>query len=55
MSMWLRGDNGAERLTQIAPNTGGLGEPLNVILSANSDADVLVDQEDAGGLRNYFL
>ncbi|KAH9847917.1 hypothetical protein C2E23DRAFT_889542 [Lenzites betulinus] len=46
--------NGGTLLT-IAPNTGGLGEPLNVILSANSDADVLVDQEDAGGLRNYFL
>ncbi|KAG8767212.1 hypothetical protein FRC12_006389 [Ceratobasidium sp. 428] len=33
----------------------GLGEPLNVILSAKSDPAVLVDQEDRGGLRNYFL
>lgn len=33
----------------------GLGEPLNVILSANSDAAVLVDQENDGGLRNYYL
>ncbi|KAG9074847.1 hypothetical protein FS749_013536 [Ceratobasidium sp. UAMH 11750] len=33
----------------------GLGEPLNVILSAKSDPAVLVDQEDKGGLRNYFL
>lgn len=33
----------------------GLGEPLNVIISGNSDADVLKDQETDGGLRNYFL
>ncbi|KAG8736833.1 hypothetical protein FRC10_008805 [Ceratobasidium sp. 414] len=33
----------------------GLGEPLNIILSAKSDSAVLVDQEDKGGLRNYFL
>ncbi|KAG9096262.1 hypothetical protein FRC06_008861 [Ceratobasidium sp. 370] len=33
----------------------GLGEPLNVILSAKSDSAVLVDREDKGGLRNYFL
>lgn len=41
----------------MAPNTfpAGLGEPLNVIISANSDAEVLKDQEDDGGLRNYFL
>ncbi|KAL1950659.1 hypothetical protein VTO73DRAFT_5783 [Trametes versicolor] len=45
---------GGKMLT-IAPNTGGLGEPLNVILSANSDSEVLVDSEDNGGLRNYFL
>lgn len=32
-----------------------MGEPLNVILSAKSDGDVLVDREDRGGLRNYFL
>lgn len=33
----------------------GLGEPINVILSGNSDAAVLVDQPADGGLRNYFL
>jgi len=33
----------------------GLGEPLNLILSAKSDKDVLVDREDKGGLRNFFL
>jgi len=33
----------------------GLGEPLNVIITANSDPDVLKDQETDGGLRNYFL
>ena len=33
----------------------GQGEPLNVIISGHSDADVLVDAETDGGLRNYFL
>ncbi|KAG8969500.1 hypothetical protein FRC03_002361 [Tulasnella sp. 419] len=33
----------------------GLGEPLNVIISARSDPAVLQDREDQGGLRNYFL
>ena len=33
----------------------GLGEPLNVIITGNSDPDVLKDQETDGGLRNYFL
>ncbi|KAH9889784.1 hypothetical protein C8Q73DRAFT_804876 [Cubamyces lactineus] len=45
---------GGSMLT-VAPNTGGLGEPLNVIVSGHSDPIVLVDQEDSGGLRNYFL
>ncbi|CDO69054.1 hypothetical protein BN946_scf184992.g3 [Trametes cinnabarina] len=36
---------GGSMLT-IAPNTGGLGEPLNVIVSGHSDATVLVDSED---------
>ncbi|KAI8994176.1 hypothetical protein BD414DRAFT_481637 [Trametes punicea] len=64
--LWRRGRNvppmgfydptqlGGSMLT-VAPNTGGLGEPLNVIISGNSDAAVLVDSEDNGGLRNYFL
>ena len=33
----------------------GLGEPLNIVISANSDYDVLKDREDHGGFRNYFL
>ncbi|TCD70162.1 hypothetical protein EIP91_004632 [Steccherinum ochraceum] len=33
----------------------GLGEPLNAIITANSDPDVMKDQEQEGGLRNYFL
>lgn len=33
----------------------GLGEPLNAILSANSDSAVLVDQMEDGGLQNYFI
>ncbi|KLO08546.1 hypothetical protein SCHPADRAFT_908523 [Schizopora paradoxa] len=32
----------------------GLGEPLNVIISGNSDAAVLVNQLNDGGLQNYF-
>jgi len=33
----------------------GQGEPLNIIISGNSHAEVLVDSELNGGLRNYFL
>ena len=42
---------------QSGPNTypSGLGEPLNVIISGNSDDLVLVDSENNGGFRNYFL
>ncbi|TDL22125.1 hypothetical protein BD410DRAFT_788816 [Rickenella mellea] len=48
-------DNGS-MLTVVA-NTfpAGLSEPINAILSGNSDAAVLVDQEINGGLRNYYL
>ena len=40
---------------KVAPGTGGLGEPLNVILSGHSDETVLVDREEEGGFRNYWL
>ncbi|TXT10601.1 hypothetical protein VHUM_02106 [Vanrija humicola] len=33
----------------------GLGEPLNVIISANSDPEVLVDSTFKGGFQNYML
>lgn len=33
----------------------GQGEPLNAIITGNSDPRVLVDAEIDGGLRNYFL
>ena len=33
----------------------GQGEPLNTIISGNSDARVLVDSEENGGLLNFFL
>ncbi|TFK52349.1 hypothetical protein OE88DRAFT_1657558 [Heliocybe sulcata] len=48
-------DSGGGMLTQV-PDTypAGLGEPINVILSGNSDAAVLVDQQSDGGLRNYY-
>ncbi|EIN12672.1 hypothetical protein PUNSTDRAFT_97478 [Punctularia strigosozonata HHB-11173 SS5] len=47
--------NGGAMLTQVS-NTfpAGQGEPLNAIISANSDKAVLVDQSTSGGLRNYF-
>jgi hypothetical protein len=32
----------------------GQGEPLNIIISGNSDAAVLVDQATNGGLQNFF-
>jgi len=31
------------------------GEPLNMIISGKSDARVLVDQQDNGGLKSFFL
>jgi len=48
-------DAGGSFLTNV-PGTfpAGLGEPLNAIVSGNSDAAVLVDQMNDGGLRNYF-
>ncbi|CAE6470919.1 unnamed protein product [Rhizoctonia solani] len=48
--------NGGSLLTSgFVTYPAGLGEPLNVILSAKSDGDVLVDREEKGGLRNFFL
>lgn len=49
-------DQGGDWLTQVN-NTfpAGLGEPINVVLLGTSDSAVLVDQQNDGGLRNYFL
>lgn len=33
----------------------GQSEPVNIIISGASSAAVLVDQQDNGGLRNYYL
>ncbi|KAG5653750.1 hypothetical protein H0H81_010837 [Sphagnurus paluster] len=33
----------------------GQGEPVNAIISGNSDSAVLVDSELNGGLRNYYV
>jgi hypothetical protein len=48
-------DGGGSMLTQVQ-NTypPGLGEPINVILSAYSDSPVLQDTVDNGGLINYY-
>jgi len=48
-------NNNGSWLTSV-PDTfpAGLGEPINVVLSANSDPAVLVDQMNDGGLRNYY-
>ncbi|KAF8466555.1 hypothetical protein DFH94DRAFT_780526 [Russula ochroleuca] len=49
-------NNGGSWLTQVNDTfPAGLGEPINVVLLATSDSAVLVDQENNGGLRNYFL
>ncbi|KAF8581576.1 hypothetical protein K439DRAFT_1654035 [Ramaria rubella] len=48
-------NNGAMLTFGFTTFPAGLGEPLNVIISANSDPDVLKDQQDDGGLRNFFL
>ncbi|KIJ96753.1 hypothetical protein K443DRAFT_273066 [Laccaria amethystina LaAM-08-1] len=47
---------GGSFLTQV-PGTypAGQGEPINIIISGNSDPDVLIDAQLNGGLRNYFL
>ncbi|EKM51576.1 uncharacterized protein PHACADRAFT_261798 [Phanerochaete carnosa HHB-10118-sp] len=49
-------NNGGSMLTQV-PGTfpAGLGEPINVIISEDSDSDVLKNQETDGGMLNYFL
>ncbi|KAI0284127.1 hypothetical protein BC826DRAFT_1099416 [Russula brevipes] len=49
-------DNGGSWLTQVNGTfPAGLGEPINAIVLGTSDPAVLVDQQNNGGLRNYFL
>ncbi|WWC94011.1 hypothetical protein V866_000849 [Kwoniella sp. B9012] len=49
-------DNGGYMLTIVnGTYPAGLGEPLNVILSADSDKEVLVKSTDDGGFLNYML
>ena len=33
----------------------GQGEPVNIIISGDSDEEVLADNEDKGGILNYYL
>ncbi|KAH8806619.1 hypothetical protein DL96DRAFT_1671895 [Flagelloscypha sp. PMI_526] len=49
-------DQGGSFVTQLRTTTDppNSGEPLNAIISANSDPAVLVDSMADGGLRNYF-
>ncbi|KAI0269996.1 hypothetical protein BC834DRAFT_864426 [Gloeopeniophorella convolvens] len=48
--------HGGSFLTQVNDTfPPGLGEPINVILLGSSDSAVLVDQQQDGGLRNYYL
>ncbi|OXG40416.1 hypothetical protein C359_03232 [Cryptococcus neoformans Bt120] len=49
-------DNGGLMLTIVnGTYPAGMGEPLNVILSGDSDAEVLVKSVDDGGFLNYML
>lgn len=48
-------DGGGSMLTQVQDTyPPGLGEPINVIVSAYSDSEVLLNNGDSGGLINYF-
>ncbi|KAF5336246.1 hypothetical protein D9758_014352 [Tetrapyrgos nigripes] len=48
--------NGGSMLTVVEGTfPPGQGEPINMIISGNSDEDVLNDREEDGGLRNYWL
>ncbi|KIM80967.1 hypothetical protein PILCRDRAFT_72410 [Piloderma croceum F 1598] len=47
--------NGGSLLTQVSGTSPPAGEPINVIVSGNSDKAVLNDTEVNGGLRNFFL
>ncbi|KAF6755806.1 hypothetical protein DFP72DRAFT_895253 [Ephemerocybe angulata] len=47
--------SGGKLLTLMETYPPNQGEPLNAVISGNSDERVLVDQEVEGGLRNYFL
>ncbi|KAF8917023.1 hypothetical protein CPB85DRAFT_1481903 [Mucidula mucida] len=50
-------ERGGSLLTKILGTTypPGQAEPVNAIISGNSDEQMLKDQEENGGLRNYFL
>ncbi|KAL7421710.1 hypothetical protein Q5752_003480 [Cryptotrichosporon argae] len=49
-------DSGGSMLTIVnGTYPAGLGEPLNVIISAQSDPAVLVQSQDNGGFNNYML
>ncbi|KAG6331347.1 hypothetical protein ID866_7743 [Astraeus odoratus] len=52
---YIPANGGGSMLTSV-PNTypAGLGEPLNIIISAYSDSQILQNTVDDGGLVNYF-
>jgi len=48
--------NGGDWLTQVQGTyPPGQGEPINVVISGDSDSAVLQNQETDGGLLNYFI
>jgi hypothetical protein len=49
----LRAETFAKEVQNTFP--AGQGEPVNIIISGHSDPTALVDREEDGGLRNYFL
>ncbi|PCH40256.1 hypothetical protein WOLCODRAFT_23946 [Wolfiporia cocos MD-104 SS10] len=64
--LWRRGipspgfynptSNGGAWLTKVdGTYPPGQGEPINVVVSGDSDSSVLVNQEIDGGLLNYFI
>ncbi|KAJ7176789.1 hypothetical protein C8R46DRAFT_1160634 [Mycena filopes] len=48
-------DAGGDMLTQAPGTFPPAGEPLNVILAGSSDPAVLIDSQQNGGMRNFFL
>ncbi|KAJ7364862.1 hypothetical protein DFH08DRAFT_840162 [Mycena albidolilacea] len=55
LGYYVPADAGGAMLTKAPGTSPPAGEPLNVIIAGTSDAAVLVDSQDKGGFRNFFL